>query len=112
MTKLTGLELQRAACEVLGWTDVTIQEDCCVGFPPNSERTHPGQLRRLTEVSEDDFLEWCEKNGWKWFMQSRANCIQLNLRKMDGTEHLVTDGSIPSEARARAIVAAHGAQVR
>ena len=110
MTELTGLELQKAACEALGWTDVTIQEDCCVGFPPNSTRTHPGQLRRLTEVSEDDFLEWCEKSNLCWILQTATTDegVVCQVYSRDGSEkvRVLVYGSTPSEARERAIVEA------
>lgn len=103
MAELTGLALRKAACEALGWTFSENLQDGW-GFTP------AGHLSELTDLSENDFLEWCKLNGWEWSLWGDSStefvmCLRRKARidESGAWEHCI-DGSTPSEARARAVV--------
>jgi hypothetical protein len=123
MIELSGLELRRAACEALGWSirvsdQSEIKGDFVAVFDPISKRVgcwclaieHAShdlpEIESDPAVSEPMFLEWCEKNKTIWTLKSYSHApFTCELFSVDLIRKQVS-GSTPSEARARAIVAA------
>lgn len=132
VTALTGLELRAAALEALGWYIREQEEGVRLHSPGGSfwpcRQTIEAAFKdgpaieSDPAVSEPMFLEWCEKHAplnWRmdYGFQGRAvnggkYCFGLVVwgagihprASMDA--HIRVVGATPSEARARAIVAA------
>lgn len=127
MSELSGLDLRRAACEALG---IRIEE-CVprwkiVGLESHMLRRYSFESSALSDlppiesqasVSEPMFLEWCAKNGLAWVINStisgeghseKISCQVWQPFLNQPNSQLIVSvlGATPSEARARAIVAA------
>lgn len=122
MSELSGLELRKAACEALGWTESGrgwFHAPTCDGkgtlanawkgcdFEHHSK--HLPAIESDPAVSEPMFLEWIGRRGFAWTMESgygEPDSFRLAMENIDGIPVAVVYGSTPSEARARAIVEA------
>lgn len=120
--ELSGLELRKAACEGLGWTDITFMKGCSAmksdyaGFPPTNAHIGRDWLPAIESdpaVSEPEFLKWCEENGYEWDICTCDPHDSFTTRHIVAWVHrpefnfaVEVCGSTPSEARARSIVAA------
>lgn len=128
MSDLSGLELRRAACEVLGWRTGDrfwhhpwcVEDSGCVaacGIGKNNIAGLPA-IESDPAISEPLFLEWCERNDWRFELFGPIKHPQKP--RLDGLfgcrlakwtneyydPRIEVYGSAPSEARARAIVKA------
>lgn len=131
MNELTGLELRRAALEALGWEkdrdgDGWWHSPACrydnggnrdysvdkCNFPSHRTEDRLPAIESDPAVSEPIFLAFCEKEGYDVCLIVRARIkvgrIDLTLMR-DGAIVIIVGGKDPSEARARAIVAASSA---
>ena len=126
MSGLSGLELRKAACEALGWAIVqqldyaTLQgPDYLVKskiFGPALDRLNIEYLVNIMPAIESDpgvsepmFLEWCEKNdyGFDLFTDGGGFLMLIFTRQYPAKRiGEPVSAETPSEARARAIVAA------
>ena len=121
MSDLSGLELRRRALERTGWTDIghCRHPTLLSGIFPKGARhggmcdAINGRLAHLPAVESDAgisepwFLEWCEKNGWLFTLTLDVNGLRLELfRRSRHIASFEVSGATPSEARARAVVAA------
>lgn len=116
MSELSGLELRKAACEALGWK----RNERLPTWPNPGWRGPSGNLtcdlpaiESDPAVSESMFLEWCDKNRFDSALETcfdgRPSCRVFNRHTAPTVPiELVAMafGDTPSEARARAIVAA------
>ena len=133
-TNLTGLDLRRKVLEALGWKiDESFREGWRYwlvrpngGDVLSSNLTIETVIERMPAieldpaVSEPLFLEFCEKHEWIWRMWwskngDRSAMIQMyrnteeareDIECGDDTPDFEVTGSTPSEARAKAILAA------
>lgn len=128
-TELSGLELRKAACEACGyeiradpktrvhsiWRHGDVVPGC--SHIDKFERDVLGYLPAIESdptASERLFLEWCEKNRYcyRYWGGGKSSLIDDELIIFSNEEGEDSDrvckvfGSTPSEARARAIVAA------
>lgn len=127
--KLSGRELRRRALEATGWTDIghCRHPTLLSGIFPKGARHDGmcdainGRLAHLPAVESDAgisepwFMEWCEKNKRYW---SVSRCTFEGRPEMNYFEArieghmpepwrlIIGKGATPSEARARAVVAA------
>lgn len=124
MSELTGLDLRRAALEALGWKTEWYSGDawwlvnpdgnklCGDEEEPDSLWSSAPAIESDPAVSEPMFLEWCEKNGYSWLIYNASGRVDVIIRDRENDADSLTghawsaSGSTPSEARARAIVAA------
>lgn len=131
MSELAGLELRREALEALGWH--WYEDENQPGYilavsSDNEELQQYARERNLPEagirlecmsalpaiesdsaVSEPMFLEFCAKNDYTWVLSEESGHYEVCwfIKRQDFPLHQGTsEGATPSEARARAIVAA------
>lgn len=109
---MSGLELRKAALEVLGWKQGYSQgEHIMVSL--DQEHLYLSvcpEIESDPAVSEPMFLEWCVANRYDSAIETafdgRPSCRVFNRHGHRSVEQLTMQfGDTPSEARARAIVA-------
>ena len=90
--------------------------NCACSWPDPRPKELPA-IESDPAVSEPMFLEWCEKNAFEASLWMDRDECEISLFKegadvlTDGYAIICIQGSTPSEARARAIVAASQVKV-